>query len=117
MVCRSTFTNISNKIDKKSIHKINTTMNKQQWLDLAEIIDAHRVIPKILVFSTVIGYMVLTWVLIDWGMDIFNKTGNIPTTISALIGTLLTTIAAIPTLVVRKYFEGGRNWGSSNADK
>ena len=47
-------------------------------------------------------------------MDIYGDLKDIPTSIAALIGTLLTTMGAIPTMVVRKYLDGGRKWKDSD---
>jgi hypothetical protein len=89
-------------------------MNKQQWLAISEVLDSFRIVPRLLVFITLFAYIFLSYEMILWAMQIYGDLKDIPVSIAGLIGGLLTTLAAIPTMVIRKYFDGGRNWDKSD---
>ena len=85
-------------------------MNKQFWLDIAEIVDAHRVIPKTILFMTMWGY---TWFVMDsyeWVKGIYVVKGEIPTAVAAYAGGTISALGGVLTLLINKYFSGGRNW-------
>jgi hypothetical protein len=80
-------------------------MSPQAWiafkckaLDLAEIIDAHRVFPKVFVF----GYGAICWHMTLWyeGLDD-------PTTQQAAF---VTTVVGIFAPLFKWYADGGRKW-------
>jgi hypothetical protein len=85
-------------------------VNKQAWLDVAEIMDAHRIIPKIIILTVFIGYGMLTYDTYFWIKEIYIKTGEIPATVSAYAGGTISALGMVLTLMVNKYFEGGRKW-------
>jgi len=87
-------------------------MNKQGWLDIAEVIDAHRIFPKLILGLTFIGYGMLTYDMYFWVKDIYIQTSTIPTSVALFSGGVVTALGGVLTLLINKYFEGGRKWGS-----
>ena len=73
-------------------------MNKQGWLDWAEVIDAHRIFPKVFVF----GYGILCWKMALWYM-VLEK----PTTEQTAFVTIVVSVFAP---LFNWYAQGGRRW-------
>lgn len=81
-------------------------MTPNQWtalkirsLDLAEIIDAHRVFPKIFVF----GYGVLCIHVTNWFMQLPIR--------DTTETTFVTIVVSVFAPLVNWYSQGGRKWG------
>ena len=85
-------------------------MSKQAWLDAAEVIDAHRFIPKLILVLVFVGYGMLTYDMYIWVKGIYEATKDIPGSVAAFAGGTLSGLGGVFTLLVNKYFEGGRRW-------
>lgn len=85
-------------------------MTKQDWLDIAEVIDAHRVIPKLILVAAFTGYGVLTYDSYLWVKSIYETTGDVPIAVAAFAGGVVSSLGGVLTLLVNKYFGGGRKW-------
>jgi len=85
-------------------------MDKQTWLDIAEVIDAHRVFPKTILILVLSGYGVLTYDTYFWVKEIYIQTSTIPTSVALFSGGVVTALGGVLTLLINKYFEGGRKW-------
>ncbi len=88
--------------------------NKQHWLDLAESIDAHRVIPKLIVLMIAIGY---AWFAIDsyqWIKEIYETTKDVPVPVAGFVGGTMSALGTVLMLVINKYFDGGRDWSKDD---
>jgi len=85
-------------------------MNKQAWLDIAEVIDAHRIIPKLILVLAFFGYGMYAYDSYIWVKEIYKTTNDIPTSVAAFAGGTLSALGGVLTLMVNKYFEGGRKW-------
>jgi cellobiose-specific phosphotransferase system component IIC len=84
--------------------------NKKKWLNRAEVMDAHRVVPKLIVLVVMIMY---AWFAIDayvWVKELVATSNNLPASISAFVGGTLSALGAVLMLVINKYFDGGRKW-------
>jgi len=81
-------------------------MNKIDHLDIAEIIDAYRIIPRIMWFFAMGAYF---WFAYDSYMWI-KSMENVSDTSTAFVGLTLTTLGGVVTLITNKYFETGRKW-------
>lgn len=75
--------------------------SKQRLLDITEVIDAYRMVPRILLGA--VGYLV--WDVISWYKALPN-----PTTEQAA---LVTVVTAIIPLVINFYQSSGRKWEGS----
>ncbi len=80
-------------------------MNPKAWtawkiraLDLAEVIDAHRVFPKLFVF----GYGLLCWKVAIWYMVLATP--------SAEQSAFVTIIVSVFAPLMNWYMAGGRTW-------
>ncbi len=79
---------------------------KQAWLDAAEIIDALRVIPRIMLFSFFAFYMWYIWITTNWYFQL-TEPGMWDTTF------ISTTVTAIGTMLIwigNTYINSGRRW-------
>ena len=91
-------------------------MNKQKWLDAAEIMDAHRVIPKIITFTVMAMYAWFAYDSYTWVKTIVAESDTLPPAVAAFVGATLSALGGVLMLVINKYFGGGRDW-SKNKDK
>lgn len=85
-------------------------MDKQEWLDIAEVIDAYRVVPKLILVLLFSGYV---WFAVDtyeWIRSIYETKGTIPGTVTAYAAGTLSALGGVLGLVIGKYFDGGRKW-------
>lgn len=85
-------------------------MNKKFWLDIAEVMDAHRVIPKTLVVVVMIMYAWFAYDSYMWVKELVASNPELPATISAFVGGTLSALGAVLMLIINKYFDGGRDW-------
>lgn len=82
--------------------------NKQKWLDLAEAMDALRVVPQSLLY----GYFIFAGVYVvkmsTWYMALpaAERTAEV----SAFVGGTITAICGIGSLCVKFYVQSGRSW-------
>lgn len=93
---------------------INKNMNKIFWLNLAEIIDSYRVVPRLILVLTMIGYCWFTLDTYEWIKSIYETTNTIPTAVAAYAGGTISALGGVLTLVINKYFSGGRDWSQKN---
>lgn len=91
-------------------------MNKKLWLERAEVLDAYRIIPRIILAATFTGYTIFAVDTYAWVRDIYAATGDIPTSVAAYAGGTLSALSGVLTLVINKYFEGGRKWTSKQPE-
>lgn len=85
-------------------------MTKQEWLDVAEVVDAHRIFPKLMLMLVFIGYGMLTYDTYFWVKGVYGQTSNIPTAVAAFAFGVVSSLGGVLTLIVNKYFDGGRKW-------
>jgi len=85
-------------------------MDKQKWLDLAEVVDAHRFVPKLILILAFTGYGMLTYDTYFWVKGIYAETKDIPASVAMFAGGVVSSLGGVLTMLVNKYFEGGRKW-------
>jgi len=81
-------------------------MNKQFWLDFAEILDAIRLAPRfILICSYYFAFMYITK-LTNYYLASPDKT----TTLTAFVSITIPAITGIISMLTKAYFDSGRKW-------
>ena len=87
-------------------------MNKEEWLDTAEIIDAFRVMPKLIIIILVLLYSLLSWDVWVWfkGFETLAYGEFHLASIFGFPGLILTGLGAMLTKVITLYLETGRSW-------
>ena len=91
-------------------------MNKQEWLDLAEVLDAHRVFPKVIMVLCYVAYGVFSYDSYVWIKDIYEATKGVPTSVATFAGATLSALGGVLTMLTNKYFEGGRRWTNNSQE-
>jgi hypothetical protein len=83
-------------------------MNKQAWLDTAEVIDALRVMPRILV----LGYCSWAAYVIDRTLSWYFTLPDIERTVAAsgMVSIVTSMVTTIGGWVLKIYVSGGRDW-------
>jgi hypothetical protein len=81
---------------------------KQSWLDAAEIFDAWRVVPRILLFAFAVWFGVSTDYLIGWytHLPVIAQT----TQASSFCFGVFSAQSAVAGYVFKVYTSGGRTW-------
>ena len=83
-------------------------MNKQKWLDWAEITDAWRIVPRIVLFGYCIWTTKVVWTVLDWYMALPPAERSLEA--SGLAGATITAVTGLMTLAVNFYLKTGRSW-------
>lgn len=73
-------------------------ITKQTFLDIAEVVDAFRMVPR----SVLVAYGILVWIVVSWFMGL-----PAPTTQQAA---LVTTVTGLIAAVAGLYQNSGRSW-------
>lgn len=74
-------------------------MDKQKWLNWAEVLDSYRIVPRLLLC----GYAYLVYKVVLWYMGV-----PVPSVEHAA---LVTAVVGIIAPVAGMYFNSGRKWG------
>lgn len=85
-------------------------MTKQRWLDVAELFDSWRVIPRLLLFGYSWWLVVATDRLLTWYMSLPLAAQTAQA--SAFCGGSITALTGIGGYVYRIYSENGRDWST-----
>ena len=83
-------------------------MNKQEWLDIAETIDALRVVPRLLMVGYCGFVLWLTNRLLTWYMTLPQAERGLEA--AGLAGTIFTVITGLATVFLNAYLKSGRKW-------
>lgn len=83
-------------------------MGKEQWLQTAEIVDAFRVVPRLVLFAYLIFVFWLTDRIIDWYFALPAAERSMEA--SGLAVGLFTAITGFGTVFVNMYIKTGREW-------
>lgn len=86
--------------------------SKRWWLDLAEVLDAHRLIPKVFVIAYASFYAVLLWDVWQWikGMIEMDLEPMDIVALAGIPGIVISALGGILGTITKKYFETGRKW-------
>ena len=87
---------------------------KTLWLDLAEVVDAWRVVPRLVLlsFSGLIGYTNVD--VLHWYMAL--PAAERSAQVTAVIGIIIPSLSGLAVYVYRIYASGGRRWGDMKDD-
>jgi len=84
-------------------------MNKNQWLDWAELVDSYRVFPRLFLVACFVWSVNTSYILIDWYIKLPDASRGLE---ASGFGTLtLTAILTFMKLVYTTYSDAGRSWG------
>ena len=83
-------------------------MNKQRWLDLAELIDSYRVIPRIFLAACFWWTVVVTRELLFWYIRLPHEQRSIEA--SGFASVVFLTVFGFLKLVFSEYSANGRDW-------
>ena len=88
-------------------------MSKENWLISAEVFDAWRVIPRV-VLAVYAGFVYhVTMYVLDWYTHLDTASRTLET--SSVVGVVFTAIAGFTPWIFKLYIENGRNWDASNS--
>lgn len=89
-------------------------MNKQKWLDAAEIFDSWRVIPRIALFAYGVLVFWSSAYIILWYAHLpgIERTGQV----TAFMSMLFPTLIGVSGFVFKIYTDGGRDWSAPAAE-
>lgn len=85
-------------------------MNKQNWLDIAEVADALRLMPRLILAGCYIGFFCYVY----WVTGMYFATPNPGVEITAFVTVIIPAITGIISAMTNKYFQTGRKWGGDN---
>lgn len=85
-------------------------MNKQAWLDVAELIDALRIVPRALLASYCLWVWHVTSQILDWYQHLPASERSLET--AGLTGAVITAVTGLATWVFKIYSDGGRDWSA-----
>ena len=79
------------------------------WLDVAEVVDALRIVPRVVLFAFggLLGYTIVDTLHWYMGIPPADRTSQV----TAVIGIIIPTLAGLATWVFKIYAAGGRSWG------
>lgn len=87
-------------------------MNKQRWLDAAEVFDSWRIVPRAIV---AVYLSLLIWLTVYLAVMYFEIPAVERTTqVTAFASVLLTAAYGAFTWIVKIYTAGGRDWDAAN---
>ena len=87
-------------------------MDKQQWLDWAEITDAWRVVPRIILFGYCWWTVKIVWYVLHWYTALPTEGRSLEA--SGLAAGVITAVTGLTTWAIKFYVASGRKW--SNGD-
>lgn len=81
---------------------------KQEWLDVAEIIDALRIVPRIIigVFLTVFAWAIVYFPIMYFRIPAAERT----VAMTAFVSVVLTALTTALPFIVKIYTDNGRDW-------
>lgn len=81
-------------------------MNKQNWLDIAEVADALRLMPRLILAGCYICFFYYVY----WVTGLYFITPNPGVEITAFVTIVIPALTGIISAMTNKYFQTGRNW-------
>lgn len=89
-------------------------MSKQQWLDIAEVIDALRIVPRVVLFGYCWWTVHTVAVVLNWYMALPPTERTLES--SGLAGAVVTAITGLASWALKVYVNTGRKWGQGLND-
>lgn len=90
-------------------------MNKEKWIDIAEIIDTLRIIPRIILLSACLFALYYVWITTTWYFALLAVPGITEWHLAAstaFAGVTIPAVLAIVNKVWDSYLKGGRDWNA-----
>ena len=87
---------------------------KQFWLDLAEVFDAWRVVPRVLLFSYCAWVVAVTHDILVWYQAL--PAGDRTLEASGLAAAVITAVTGFASWVTKIYLHGGRSWANEESE-
>lgn len=87
-------------------------MNKQRWLDIAEVSDAYRLMPKFVLICLTILYVILVWNTWTWFV-VLDPSLYTDVQFAALVGFpsgVVTAVGGMLKGIIDTYIKTGRDW-------
>ena len=84
------------------------TFDKQIWLDIAETIDAWRLVPRTLLFSYCIWVSNIVAQVLTWYQHLPGTERSLEA--SGMAAAVITAVTGLATWVFKIYSDGGRDW-------
>lgn len=90
-------------------------MKKEDWLAVAEVVDAFRVVPRLILFGYSLWTVKVVWHVLDWYTALPASERSIEA--SGLAAGVITAVTGLATWAIKVYVQSGRSWtGEKNAD-
>lgn len=87
-------------------------MTKQEWLDRAEIVDALRVVPRLLLIAyCAFTFHIVSWIL-EWYMALPAAERSLES--SGLAAAVITAVTGLGSWFLKVYTFSGRHWNAEN---
>lgn len=84
---------------------------KGYCLDAAEVFDAWRVVPRIILFGYGAWAIKVVGLVLDWYMTLPFAERSFEA--SGLAGVVITAVTGLATLAIKLYVQSGREWGTT----
>jgi len=84
--------------------------SKQWWLDVAEVMDALRLIPRLVLAITIMSYLTYCYWITMWWTELLNPS-NVQTALPAIT---VPALGGVVTAVINRYMVTGRKWGNGS---
>lgn len=89
-------------------------MTREKWLHIAEILDALRIMPRIMIILFIVLYVFLAINAWEWFL-LIDPTAYSDISFGLMIAfptTILTAIGGMMTKIFLEYMKSGRDWGN-----
>lgn len=83
-------------------------MNKQAWLDGAEVTDAYRVVPRLILFGYSFWTIQVVWYVLHWYTALPSAERSLEA--SGLAAGVITAVTGLNTWALKVYLATGRKW-------
>lgn len=83
-------------------------MNKATWLAAAEVVDAFRVVPRLILFGYSMWTVKVVWYVLDWYTALPAAERSLEA--SGLAAGVITAVTGLATWAIKVYLAGGRDW-------
>ncbi len=89
--------------------------SKEKWLAAAEVVDAWRVVPRIIMFGYCVWTIDVVWKLLAWYMALPGPERSLEA--SGFAAGVITAVTGLNTFAIRVYVYSGRKWNGTHVDQ
>jgi hypothetical protein len=90
-------------------------MTKQTWLAAAEVIDAFRVVPRMILFGYSMWTVKVVWYVLGWYTALPAVERSLEA--SGLAAGVITAVTGLATFAIKIYLAGGRDWTAGKEEE